>query len=131
MNPMPHDPPPAEDRFEVLWTDYLEEGLDAAGMAELDALLAADERLVGQAADLYQVHRRLGLLAAERGALSAAPAEAFVADVMGRLPADGETLTRRVMEGLAARGGSARRPGPSAGACSRRSRSSFSRPCSS
>jgi|GEM_PF-1256079 len=110
MNPMPHDPPPAEDRFEVLWTDYLEEGLDAAGMAELDALLAADERLVGQAADLYQVHRRLGLLAAERGALSAAPAEAFVADVMGKLPADGETLTRRVMERLTAGAASAGRP---------------------
>lgn len=91
-----------EDRFEILWTDYLEGALDAVGMAELHALLASDDGLVSRAADLYQTHRRLGLLAVERR--DAAAADAFVADVMGRLPADGETITRRVMDRLTAGG---------------------------
>ncbi len=90
----------ADERFEILWTDYLEGVLDAAGMAALDALLAADERLVARAADLYQTHRRLGLLAAERRGAAASPHGDFVADVMARLPADGNTITRRVMERL-------------------------------
>ncbi len=97
---MSHDQPSADDRFEILWTDYLEGGLDAAGMAELDALLATDERLVAEAANLYQLHRRLGLLVAERRGMAEHPSEAFVADFLGRLPADGETLTRRVMDRL-------------------------------
>ncbi|MFM9194232.1 MAG: hypothetical protein ACKOWG_00525, partial [Planctomycetia bacterium] len=88
-------PATVDERFETLWTDYLEGLLDASGMAELDALFAADASLVSRAADLYQTHRRLGLLATVRGA--AVPTDAFVADVMHRLPADGETLTRRVM----------------------------------
>jgi hypothetical protein len=104
MNDDSIDHPPANasasERFEVLWTDYLEGALDATGMAELDALLDADERLAAHAADLYQTHRRLGLLAAERRHAAAAPADDFVADVMGRLPADGETITRRVMDRL-------------------------------
>jgi hypothetical protein len=105
MNDDPRDNPPAnsspDERFEILWTDYLEGVLDAAGMAELDALLAADKQLVARAADLYQTHRRLGLLVTERRD-AAASATDFVADVMGRLPADGETITRRVMDRLAA-----------------------------
>jgi hypothetical protein len=99
------DNPPAEvsadERFEILWTDYLEGVLDAAGMAELDGLLAANERLVARAANLYQTHRRLGLLGGGRSA-AAAPNEGFVADVMANLPADGETITRRVMDRVAA-----------------------------
>jgi len=101
----PRDNPPAnssaDERFEILWTDYLEGVLDAAGMAELDALLAADERLVARAADLYQTHRRLGLLVTERRDAAASAAD-FVADVMGSLPADSETITRRVMDRLTA-----------------------------
>lgn len=100
MNDEPRDrrPTTSDERFETLWTDYLEGLLDASGMAELDALFAADASLVSRAADLYQTHRRLGLLTTVRGA--AEPTDAFVADVMHRLPADGETLTRRVMERL-------------------------------
>ena len=95
----PRQPPAdasADPRFEPLWTDYLEGVLDVDGMAALDALLAADDRLAATAADLYQTHRRLGLLAAERRGASA-PVDAFVTDVMRRLPADGDALTRRVM----------------------------------
>jgi hypothetical protein len=94
--------PSAHERFESLWTDYLEGLLDADGIAELDALLAFDERLVSRATDLYQTHRRLGLLAEKRPGAAEATGDAFVADVMGRLQADGEALTRRIMERLEA-----------------------------
>jgi hypothetical protein len=77
MNDDPRENPPANsspgERFEILWTDYLEGVLDPAGMAVLDALLAADERLVARAADLYQTHRQLGLLVGERGTLAGRP----------------------------------------------------------
>jgi len=102
MNTESHEPSPTEDRFEALWTDFLEGELNAAGMAELDALLAADKRLVARAADLYQTHRRLGLLAAEQRNADGVSAAEFVADVMDGLPADGEAITRRVMDRLAA-----------------------------
>lgn len=91
------------ERFALLWTDYLEGELDVAGMTELNALLA-DERLLALAADHYQTHRRLGLIASARredGAVGA-DADAFIADVMKGLPADGDTLTRGVMARLAA-----------------------------
>jgi hypothetical protein len=105
----PHHQPatsPADERFAELWTDYLEGELDAAGMAELAALLAAEERLVTRAADLYQLHRRLGLLAARRrddqqAAQAPCSTESFVADVMQRLPVDGDTLARSVMSHIA------------------------------
>ena len=95
-------PSPADERFAALWTDYLEGDIDAAGMAELAALLAAEERLVTRAADLYQLHRRLGLLAArrrddEQAARAPGSPESFVADVMRQLPVDGDTLARTVM----------------------------------
>ena len=109
MNNPPNDRPdrpdhPADDeRFALLWTDYLEGELDVAGMAELNALLA-DEQLLALAADHYQTHRRLGLIASARReeAAAQADADAFIADVMERLPADGDTLTRGIMAHLAA-----------------------------
>jgi hypothetical protein len=95
----PHSP---EERFAALWTDYLEGELDADGMAELNGLLAADERLVIRAADLYQLHRRLGVLAARRrDATAADESSSFIDDVMRRLPGDGETLARAVMARIA------------------------------
>lgn len=95
------DHPVDNERFALLWTDYLEGELDAAGMAELDELLA-DERLLALAADHYQTHRRLGLIASARREEGAARADAFIADVMKRLPADSDTLTRGIMDRLAA-----------------------------
>ncbi|MFM8704254.1 MAG: hypothetical protein ACKOHG_10420, partial [Planctomycetia bacterium] len=73
--PRDHHAATTDERFETLWTDYLEGLLDASGMAELDAIFAADASLVSRAADLYQTHRRLGLLATMRGA--EAPTDAF------------------------------------------------------
>ena len=109
MNNPPNDRPgrpdqPADDeRFALMWTDYLEGEIDAAGMAELNELLA-DERLLALAADHYQTHRRLGLIAAARreGGAAQADADAFIADVVKRLPIDSDTLTRGVMAHLVA-----------------------------
>src|SRR5947209_5654981 len=80
--------------FEALWTDYLEGELKEAGLAELDALLAADPALARQAARLYAEHRALGLLHASeetddfvRATLARARGdrERFVASVTGDL----------------------------------------------
>lgn len=52
----------SDERFEELWTAYLEGELDAAGFDELQQLLSADPELARRAADLYGEHRLLGLL---------------------------------------------------------------------
>jgi hypothetical protein len=99
--PAPHS---LEERFATLWTDYLEGELDAGGMAELNALLAADRQLLMRAADLYQLHRRLGVLAVrQRDATVSDESSSFVDGVMRRLPGDGETLARAVMARIAPR----------------------------
>ena len=51
-----------DERFEELWTAYLEGDLEAAGFDELQRMLAADPELLRRAADLYGEHRLLGLL---------------------------------------------------------------------
>src|SRR6185436_8360640 len=51
-----------DERFEELWTAYLEGDLDAAGFDELQQNLAADPELLRRAADLYGEHRLLGLI---------------------------------------------------------------------
>jgi hypothetical protein len=90
-----------EDRFAVLWTDFLEGQLDAAARAELDALLNRNAHLLTLAVNLYQTHRRLGMMAGNLAADTLAPiGERFVADVMAGLPANGEMLTQSVMAQL-------------------------------
>jgi hypothetical protein len=49
------------ERFEELWTGFLEGELDPAGFDELEQLLASDPSLARHAADLYGEHRLLGL----------------------------------------------------------------------
>ena len=108
-HPGPHSP---EERFATLWTDYLEGELDADGMTELNALLAADEQLVVRAADLYQLHRRLGVLAEQRRDVAATEeSSSFVTDVMQRLPAEGDALARAVMARITPREESLPEPG--------------------
>jgi hypothetical protein len=51
-----------DERFEELWTAYLEGDLDAAGFDELQQKLASDPELLRHAADLYGEHRLLGLI---------------------------------------------------------------------
>lgn len=85
----------SDDRFDTLWSDFLEGDLDEAGVAELDALFAARPELLDRAMDLYEVHRGIGLLHQEKDpALFAkstidrirADREDFVGSLKARLP---------------------------------------------
>jgi hypothetical protein len=84
------------ERFEELWNDYLEGELDESGVAELRALVEADDRQLREAADSYQLHRLLGLAAQDRPSRQ----EDFVHATMERLPADKEHFTGGVMHRL-------------------------------
>lgn len=84
-----------QDRFAELWTDYLEGELDESGLAELQALLAADEKLLQQATDLYQTHRLLGVL----GSATLTQQE-FVSETMSRLPVGEDQFVSGVMSQL-------------------------------
>lgn len=94
-----------EERFASLWTDYLEGDLDEAGMAELQALLAADERLAQRAANLFESHRLLGFALQE----TPASGESFVQAAMARLPRTEEEFVGLVMQELPTRPFPARR----------------------
>jgi len=86
----------ADEQFIELWNDYLEGELDEAGMAKLQALVAGDERLLRMAADSYQMHRMLGLIAQD----STSRQEDFVRETMDRLPADDAHFIEEVMQHL-------------------------------
>ena len=90
----------AQHRFDELWTDYLEGDLDEAGVAELEALLAADESLRARAADLFQTHRLLGFALQDNPAAR----ESFVESTLARLPLSEDAFVASVMERV--------RPGP-------------------
>ncbi len=83
-----------DERFIELWNDYLEGELDESGIAELRALARENERLLGMAADSYQMHRLLGFIAQD----SASRQEAFVSETLARLPADDAHFVREVMQ---------------------------------
>ncbi|WAC19703.1 FecR domain-containing protein [Luteolibacter sp. SL250] len=82
-----------QQRFERLWTDYLEGDLDEQGVAELRELLAENEELAAQVAPLYQTHRLLGYLYKE----SDEGSERFVKALRERLPKDGVSFTSEVL----------------------------------
>jgi len=86
-----------DERFVELWNDYLEGELGESGIAELRSLVAADDRLLKLAADSYQTHRLLGLLADE----SQARQDAFVRETLTRLPSNDERFVGDVMQHLA------------------------------
>jgi len=85
-----------EERFTVLWTDYLEGELDETGLAELRELLAGERRYVELATDSLRTHRLLGMAEQEK----AWRQDAFVADTMAKLPANGEEFVDTVMHRL-------------------------------
>jgi ferric-dicitrate binding protein FerR (iron transport regulator) len=82
-----------QDRFVELWTDYLEGELEETGLEELQELLADDEKLVQQAADMFQTHRLLGLVAAEQPDSK----EAFIRETLALLPENNDGFTTSVM----------------------------------
>jgi len=85
-----------DERFIELWNDYLEGELDESGIAELRALVAGDDRLLKMAADRYQMHRLLGLVAQD----SASRRDDFVRETLARLPADDDRFVEGVMQRL-------------------------------
>jgi hypothetical protein len=85
-----------DERFIELWNDYLEGELDESGITELRALVEADDRLLGMAADSFQMHRLLGLIAQDSGSRQ----DDFVAETLARLPADNDHFTEGVMHNL-------------------------------
>jgi hypothetical protein len=95
-----------DDRFEELWADYLEGDLDEAGRGELQRLLAAEPRMQ-RAVDAYEIHRLLGMLAAEaelptgpaqqKAGAGPSAADAFVAETMALLRADDDAFAGDVM----------------------------------
>ncbi|WP_436714366.1 FecR domain-containing protein [Roseiconus lacunae] len=82
-----------EERFAVLWTDYLEGELQESSLAELRELLADDEQRLRHAVDLYQTHRLLTLAAEHRPGRQ----REFVDRVMQRLPRTSERFVGDVM----------------------------------
>lgn len=82
------------DRFDELWTDFLEGELHEEGFAELDRLLASDEQLRRRAADAYEEHRLLGMVMQE----SDDEFEAFVGDTLDAVHAEREDYARRIVE---------------------------------
>lgn len=82
-----------DERFDLLWTDFLEGDLDAEGMADLQSLLAHHSHLQEEAANLLQTHRLLGFVGQEE----CPSAEAFAREVLNRLPKTGEVFVGEVM----------------------------------
>jgi hypothetical protein len=82
-----------DERFELLWTDFLEGDLDADGMAELQSLLAHHSHLQERATDLLQTHRLLGFVGQEE----CTSAEVFACAVLNRLPKTSEAFVGAVM----------------------------------
>ena len=81
-----------QERFEELWNDYLEGDLNENGMQELHELLEATPELVSDAADMFQLHRLLGVIANQDDT------EAFVEETMDRIPDSGAQFVRKVMQ---------------------------------
>jgi predicted RecA/RadA family phage recombinase len=91
----------SDDRFEELWTAYLEGELDAAGFDELQQLLAGDPELLRRAADLYGEHRLLGLVHQSD--------DRFVRETMDRALRDREGFVAAVVRHAAPRPSKGRR----------------------
>ncbi|MHC4642685.1 MAG: FecR domain-containing protein [Planctomycetota bacterium] len=85
-----------DEQFIELWNDYLEGDLDESRVTELRELVVGDDRLLRMAADTYQVHRLLGLIAQD----STSRQEDFVRETMDRLPADDAHFVDGVMQHL-------------------------------
>lgn len=102
----------ADERFELLWNDYLEGDLDDPGMQELRTLLSSNEGYLREAVSLYRTHRMLGLAARN----SQQQQDRFVEETLARLPKDRDTFIGGVMKAVQGkREKVARRSSPLAG----------------
>ena len=82
------------ERLDELWSAYLEGELDAAGMGELQTLLEAEPQEISRAADMYEIHRWLGLI--HQGEDS----ESFARATRQRLQADREVFVGSLKDRL-------------------------------
>jgi len=82
------------ERLDELWSAYLEGELDAAGMGELQTLLEAEPQEISLAADMYEIHRWLGLI--HQGEDS----ESFAHATRQRLQADREVFVGSLKDRL-------------------------------
>jgi len=82
-----------DERFEQLWTDFLEGDLAPEGMAELQRLLAEHPQLQAQAADLLQTHRLLGFSIQD----GEASQNKFTRSTLAGLPKSNEAFVGAVM----------------------------------
>jgi len=85
-----------EERFTVLWNDYLEGELDEKDVAELRELLAGNRQYVEIAADSLRTHRLLGMAEQEKSWRQ----DIFVAETMARLPVNADEFVDEVMHQL-------------------------------
>jgi hypothetical protein len=83
-----------DERFEELWTDFLEGEITADGMVELQSLLQDQPHLQTKAGDLLQTHRLLSF------ALQDVPTagESFVRRTLEKLPQADGTFREAVLE---------------------------------
>ncbi len=80
------------DKFEALWTDFLEGELDQAGMNLLREMLDDDSGLQKHAGDLYETHRLLGAMhTAHQGEV-----EEFVANFQVKLTESDQDFVDKV-----------------------------------
>lgn len=82
-----------QERFNQLWSNYLEGDLDEGGFAELRELMAGDDTRLPEAVDDFQIHRLLGLEAQD----SDDRHEAFVRETMTKLPLPQDDFVGQVM----------------------------------
>ena len=85
-----------QERFNQLWSDYLEGDLDGGGLEELRELMAGDDLRLPEAVNDFQIHRLLGLDAQD----SDDRHEAFVRETMGKLPLPQDDFVGQVMSGV-------------------------------
>lgn len=82
------------ERVNELWSSYLEGELDAAGMQELQTLLESQPGQTARAADLYEIHRLLGMVHQPQSA------ETFARATRERLQSDREAFVGSLKERL-------------------------------
>lgn len=85
-----------ENHFWELWSDFLEGELDDTGLAELQHRITSDEHLLKMAADSFELHRLLGLNAAEEPEQR----ESFIRQTMSLLPQERQGFVQSVMRGI-------------------------------
>ena len=81
-------------RFDELWTQFLEGEIDNRGLASLQQMLVSEAELLERAADLYEEHRLLGFV------LQPFDQERFYSDAVSRIESNDQQFVGDVMTEL-------------------------------